>query len=417
MNLPDDFDAEVQVIGSMVVDPRVIPGVLDVVGSGDFSFSSCRAVFDAVKRLAGMGHDVDAVSVRHVLHGDKAAQDRLVESIGAVAFPSHAVGHAQKVRDLAGLRHLARIGQDIVTSATTAGAGLAETLELAEAGVFSVSRNGHEAVDWRATGDEVLTKLEYRSQADSVVTGLATGLKGLDERTTGLHPGWLTIIGGRPGDGKTSLALQIALHAAEEGEPVMFVSREMSGAELFTRAVCSKAGVSYTKIRRSTLAESDWQRILAAQGTVAELPIEMYDEGVETVGQIMSHVRRSKPALLVVDYLQLMRPDTAQARRDLDIAEITRGLKLLAKRCQIPVIACAQLNRGQVQKDGSMRLPELQDLRDSGSQEQDADVVMLLHRKDGRITQVLFRKFRHGPTGTDELYWYPDITAFSDGLR
>lgn len=418
MNLPMDQDAELQVVGSMVTDPEMVVPVLEVVGEKDFAFASCRAVFVAVKGLAQKGADVDAVSVRRALAGDTSAQERLVDAMNQTRFPRHGVRHAETVRDLAGLRAIIGVGQELVDTASSHGATFPRALEDAERGVFSLSRNGHHAADWSQATEAAMDRLEYRHQTDQLVTGLPTGLRTIDDRLTGLHGGWLVVIGARPGEGKTSLALQTALNVAELGTPVMFVSLEMSATELANRAICARAGISYTKVRRSTLAPSDWALFVKAQGELAELPVEIYDEGVETVGQITSRVRRSKPGLVVVDYIQLMRPDVVQPRRDLDIADITRGLKMLAKNADIPVVACAQLNRGNVQRDGTVRLPELQDLRDGGTQEQDADVVLLLHRKDKdpNITLALFRKFRHGPTGTDQLRWYADITRFADGI-
>ena len=415
MNLPKNQDAELQVVGGMIVDPSQVVPVLEVLDEEHFAYASCRAIFTAVKTLAGRGRDVDAVSVKEQLKGDVSAQERLVEAITGTMMPGHAVHHAEMVRELAGLRGIINVGQSMIDLGATPDIRFPDAIAEAERGVFSLSTNGYHRADWMQATSDALDRLEYRHTTDQVVTGIPTGLQALDQRLTGLHPGWLVVIGARPGEGKTSLALQIALHAAEAGTKAMMVSLEMSAVELATRAICARADISYTKVRRSTLQSSDWQRFVKAQGELAEMPLELYDEGIETVAQITSRVRRSKPGLLVVDYIQLMRPDVLQARRDLDVAEITRGLKLLAKSAQMPVIACAQLNRSLEKRES--RTPQMSDLRESGAQEQDADVVYLIHRKekDPRMVDAICAKFRHGPTGTDSLRWYADITKFADG--
>ena len=228
MNLPTSFDAEMQVVGAIVVDPSMFVPVSEVVAAEDFSFKSCRAVFDAVAELSKAGRDVDLPSVRRQLAGDQSAVERLIEAAGAVGFPRHAVSHAETVRDLAGLRRVAVVGQDLVNLATAEGTTFPDALETAERGVFGLTRNGHHAADWHEAMTQALDRLEFRHQTDNVVTGLPFGLRALDERTTGMQPGWLVIVGARPGEGKTSLALKVALHNAERGVPVLFVSREMS---------------------------------------------------------------------------------------------------------------------------------------------------------------------------------------------
>lgn len=415
MNLPMDQDAESQVIGAMLTHPDTIVPVLDILDAYDFAFSSIGKVFQAIADVSGRGDAVDPITVKAELAGDQGATDRLVQALdGSVGW--NVVSHAQRVKDLAGLRRLAALGSDVSSAACSPGASFRAVLDNAEASVFGLSRNGHASMDWSDVMDQALDRLEYRYSTDQVVTGIPTGLQKIDYRLTGLHPGWLIYIGARPGEGKTSLAMQIAVHAAEKGHRCLFVSLEMSGVELATRAVCARALISYTKIRRGVLDPADWQKFVTASGDLAQFPIDLYDAGTITVPQIMSRVRHTKPELLVVDYVGLVTPHRYQNRKDIELAEISAGLKAIAKDCGIPVVVPVQLNRNfSKREDKSL---SLEDLRDSGSFEQDADVVYLLQRveKDPHSVDLKCAKFRHGPTGVDRLRWDADITSFRDGF-
>lgn len=416
MNLPMDQDAESQVIGAMLTDPKVIVPVMDVLDAYDFGFASIGKVFAAIAEVSGRGEAVDPLTVKAELNGDQGAMDRLVQALDGSAFAYNVLRHAQRVKDLAGLRKLAALGADVSAAACDPGASFRQVLDNAESMVFGLSQNGHALADWSDTMDAALEQLEYRYTTDSVVTGIPTGLQKIDHRLTGLHPGWLVYIGARPGEGKTALALQLALHAAEKGHRVLFASLEMSGVELATRAICARAMISYTKIRRGALAASDWQRFVTASGELAGMPVDLYDAGKITVPQIMSRVRHTKPELLVVDYVGLVTPHRYHNRKDIELAEISGGLKAIAKEARIPVVVPVQLNRNfSKREDKSL---SLEDLRDSGAFEQDADVVYLLQRveKDPQSVDLKCAKFRHGPTGIDRLRWDADITSFRDGF-
>jgi replicative DNA helicase len=277
--------------------------------------------------------------------------------------------------------------------------------------------------------DISLTRLEMLYEKGDRITGLPTGYEGLDEIMSGLQPSSLVVVGARPAMGKTAFALGMASHAAlEVGRPVLFFSLEMSHLEITQRILSAEARVDSTKMRNGRLAEADWTKLSHAIGRLAEAPLFVDDDPQTTIMEIRSKARRLKSregdlALVVVDYLQLMTGRTSAENRQVEISEISRGLKILARELEVPVVALSQLSR-QLEMRADKR-PMLADLRESGAIEQDADVVMFLYRDeiynadspDRGTAEVLISKHRSGPTGMDRLAFLDHYTRFANMAR
>jgi replicative DNA helicase len=277
--------------------------------------------------------------------------------------------------------------------------------------------------------DETLDNIEALHERGDAITGTPTGYSDYDQLTSGLQPDALVVIGARPGAGKTSFALGMAAHAAiEASRPVLFFSLEMSRTELSQRLLCSEARVDSTRVRTGRLSEDDWRRISHGIGRLGDAPLWIDDNPNVTVMEIRSKARRLQSkvgplGMVVVDYIQLMTGRHGAESRQVEVAEISRGLKILARELRAPVVALAQLNRSLEQR--ADKRPMLSDLRESGSLEQDADVVTFLYRDelynadspDRGTAEVLVAKHRAGPTGTVRLAFLDHYTKFANMAR
>lgn len=411
--LPNDAESEMQVLGSLLLSPGLYPEIAAIVGSEDFYRSRHRLAWDLLETLHAEGTPVDPITFNQRLPFRNEEPLFVTDLLGAVTAASAGPYHAKRVRDAARLRFLALAGRDISEAACAPDAKLDVVLTEAEHAVFHASRNVRDGLSWDEALIATVDRIEHHHQTGSTMDGLETGLHALDNLLGGLQPGWLVYIGARPGIGKTALALQTAVDVAQRGLPVTIFSLEMSTEELARRAICRIAGISYSRVRHNQMTEKDWSKFVQAQTTLAGLPLHVYDNEVETVPAIASRVRQLRPALVIVDYVQLLKHPKARSRAE-EVGEVSRSLKLLARETRIPIVAPAQLNR---QPEGrEHKRPNLSDLRESGSLEQDADAVMFLSRKDddGTTTYLDLAKFRHGPVGTATLGWDPTVTKFYD---
>lgn len=407
MQLPRDVDSEEQVIGSLILVPDLWAEVSAILRLEDFSHAPHRRSWELLEAMHADGTPIDPVTFAQ-------RQDALYVSqlLDAVLTPSSAPHHARRVRDASRLRALAIAGRDVSEAACEPDAQLEKVLDQAERAVFAASHNVSDAVTWDQALILTTDRIEHHMQTRSTMDGLATGLEAIDGLTGGLQPGWLTYIGARPGVGKTALALQIATDVAQREHRVVVCSLEMSVEELARRAICRLAGVSYSRVRHNQMTEQDWSKFMHAQNTLAGLPIDVFDADVDTVPAIASRVRRLQPELVIIDYVQLMRQDRAKNRNE-EIGLVSRGLKLLARETGIPIVAPVQLNRAPEARED--KRPNISNLRESGSLEQDADLVILLSRQESGTTTTLdLAKFRHGPAGTATLGWDPSVTKFYD---
>jgi replicative DNA helicase len=257
------------------------------------------------------------------------------------------------------------------------------------------------------------------------IDGVPTGFTLLDNLLTGLHPGELVLVGARPSMGKTSFAINVATHAALKGFTTAIFSLEMPNDQIAMRVLCCEARVDMQKARNGTLSDDEWMKLALAIAPLANAPFYMDDTASLTPTQLRSRCRRLMMEkggldLIVIDYLQLMTTDSRAENRQLEVSEVSRMLKAIALELKVPVLACAQLSRANIQR--ATKRPMLSDLRDSGSIEQDADIVMFLHREsyyeesseETNIAEVIVAKQRNGPLGTVKLYWHDNYTLFED---
>jgi len=434
---PHNLDAEESLLGAMLLSRDAIVAATEVgLGADDFYKPAYGHVFDAITTLYGAGEPADPVTV-----ADELRRANLIEAIGGPAVlvslqastpaTSNAARYARIIGEHALLRRLIGVASEIAEIGYSVPDDVIAAVDRAESMVFDVAQR--RVTDTMAPIKELLdaslTRLEMLYEKGDSITGLATGYHGLDELLSGLQPSTLNIVGARPATGKTAFALGMASHAALEARrPVLLFSLEMSHLELTQRILSAEARVDATRMRNGKLAESDWTKLSHAIGRLAEAPLYIDDNPQATVMEIRAKARRLKSrigdlGLIVIDYLQLMTGRTRAENRQVEVSEISRGLKILARELEVPVVALSQLSR-QLELRADKR-PMLADLRESGSLEQDADVVMFLYRDelynpesaDRGTAEVLVAKHRSGPTGMDRLAFLDHYTRFANMAR
>ncbi len=401
----------------------------------DFYRPANQHIYDAIRALYSSGSPVDTVTV-----ADELRRSGLLEEVGGTgalhelqnATPSiSSSGHYAKiVQDTAMLRRLIHAAGDIAELAYGGPDDVAKVLDEAESKVFHIAEQ--RAVDSTRPLDELLAQamddLQITFDRGDSITGVPTGYTDLDELLSGLQRSSLYIVGARPAMGKTAFGLGLATHIAQQSHaPVLVFSLEMGHAELTQRILASEARIDSTKLRTGRLAEADWAKIGKAIGRL-EVPLFLDDNPRVTVMEMRAKARRIKArfgglALIVVDYIQLMSGGGPAENRQLEVSEISRGLKILARELEVPIVALSQLSR-QLEARSDKR-PMLQDLRESGSLEQDADVVMFLYRDevynpdsaDKGSAEVIVAKHRSGPIGTKRLVFMGQYTRFDNAAR
>ncbi len=431
---PHNLDAEASLIGAMFLDEIPIGLAIEQgLVAEDFYKPAHAHVYAAIRTLSGAAQAVDVVTVSEELR-----KSNLLDELGGLNFLldlqnatpsiSSAGRYIQIVRDTSILRRLIRGASDIADLGYSAPSDIRIAIDKAEQIVFAlgdeqISDSLHKLHD--LTG-QVAQILEDRFDAKQDITGAPTGYTKLDKLLSGLQPGTLNIVGARPAMGKSAFALGMAVSVARRtNQPVLFFSLEMSATELTQRILSAEAQVDSDRMRTGRLQDADWTKITNAINRL-EIPLYIDDTALITVMQIRQKIRRiniadGPPALVVIDYLQLMGGGTNE-NRQLEVAEISRGLKLLAREFNIPVVALSQLSRGIEQRQD--KRPVLADLRESGALEQDADVVMFLYREeaanpdasnnDKGLAEVLVEKHRSGPTGRIRLMFMKAYTQFVD---
>lgn len=409
--LPKDADTEREIVGALMAWPRLVSEVAAVLSPEDFTRPNLAAVYRAIVDLDARGLVPDVLSVNAAM-GTGVDPLMLRDLTSDVGVPEATIHHAQRLADLAVSRRLAVRLYDASRSviehpedpASMAAAVSGELLDI----------TAHRTTEGRsvvALIDEAVAQMEAGG-----VTGLATGFRGLDYTLGGMLDGQLILVAARPGIGKTSFVSAVAHNVAIAKHPTLFFSYEMSAEEIATRLVCSEAGVSYHEIRAGRASLDDWSNLVAAVGTFADAPLTIADAPGAKLADLRAQARRVKDlALVIVDYIQLMPSSSAKgANRQEQVGEISRGLKLLARELRVPVLACCQLNRGlEMRQD---KRPKLPDLRESGALEQDADVVILLHRDDQNPAhaELNVAKQRNGPTDVIKITFERQHTSFRD---
>ncbi|MDR1606580.1 MAG: replicative DNA helicase [Streptococcaceae bacterium] len=431
---PQDLAAEQAVLGAIFLDSERLIEVSEYLTADDFYKTAHQIIFRLMLRLQDERSPIDVLTVNSLLEsqGDLA-------TIGGIAYiaelatstptAAHAAFYAQIVAEKALLRRL--IGQltDSVERAYAQDEAADEILAAAEKGLISVTE-GRTRSGFRKISDIIdanYDEIERLSKLKTTVTGISTGFPALDEKTTGLHEGELIILAARPAMGKTAFALNIASNVGKLGQTVAIFSLEMPAESLVNRMVSSEGLIDAQALRTGKLTDDDWRNLIIAQGALADRSIYVDDSPAIKITEIRARARKlaqeqGNLGLILIDYLQLI-TGTGRENRQQEVAEISRQLKVLAKELKVPVVALSQLSRGVESRED--KRPKLSDLRESGSIEQDADIVAFIHREayyknanDPEVeidnkAEIIFAKNRSGETGTAELMWVGQFTKFT----
>ncbi len=429
---PQDIAAEQSVLGAMMLSKDAIADVVELIRENDFYRPAHATIYSAVLDLYGKGEPADAVTVSHELTrtGELArigGAPYLHTLVSMVPTAANAEFYARIVRERAILRRLVEAGTRIVQMGYTGEGEVDDVVDRAQAEVYEVTerRTAEDYLPLRDLMDGALTEIEAISNRGGQMVGVPTGFADLDSLTNGLHPGQLVILAARPALGKSTLGLDIARSASIKNNLTSCIfSLEMSRNEIIMRLLSAEAQVALHHMRSGSMSDADWTKLASKMGTVSDAPLFIDDSPNLTMMEIRAKCRRLKQRhdlrLVVVDYMQLMTSGKRVESRQQEVSEFSRSLKLLAKELDVPVIAISQLNRGPEQRTD--KRPMLADLRESGSLEQDADMVILLHREDAYEREsprageadFIVAKHRNGPTSTITVAFQGHYSRFVD---
>jgi replicative DNA helicase len=424
---PQNLEAEESVLGSMMLSAEAIADVVEVLGPGDFYRSANGKVFETLREIYGRGDPVDAITAveelkRRGLLEEIGGHLYISELVERVPTPAAAGSYARIVAETALLRRLISAAGEIMEMAYSAPEEPERVADRAEQRIYEVARHDEEGqvASLHQLVDQAMTDLEKIQNRESAFAGVPTGFRDVDALLSGMQAGNLIIVAARPGVGKSSFITNVARNVAVDAQrPVAMFSLEMSRWEIGMRLLCAEARVPWDSIRNKRVAADDWSRIAQAADTLHDAPLSVVDSGNVTLVDIRAKARRLAArrhlGVIMVDYLQLMSHTRRVENRQQEIAEISRGLKMLAKELEIPVVAVSQLNRDPERRQD--KRPQLSDLRESGALEQDADVVMFIHRDDSDpakkgLADLIVAKHRNGPTDTIPLTFLPHLTQF-----
>ena len=438
---PFSLEAEFSVLGGMLIDNDAVAKAIEIVDDSMFYREANRRLFRGMVRLFERGDVVDVITLNEELKKTDEFESAggapyLAELLDAVPTAANIDYHARIVRDKALLRRLIEAASDIIRDVHDQGErSVEQVMDQAEQRVFRVaeSHNRQGFVWIKEVLWPTFEHIERLQESAGGITGVPTGFRDLDRMTTGFQKGDLVIVAGRPSMGKTSWILNVAQNAAiEHNITVAIFSLEMSKEQLVQRFLCAEGRVDAQRLRRGKMSPEEYQRLAAAAGHLNTEPLWIDDSPGSTVLEMRAKARRLKAetdlGLLIIDYMQLMSGSRRVENRVQEVSEISRGLKALARELEVPVVALSQLSRAPEQRTD--RRPQLSDLRDSGSIEQDADLVMFLYRpeyyfgpvdKDGNSldgkAELIVSKQRNGPTGLVELYFHKAYTRFDSVTR
>lgn len=436
---PQNIEAEQAVLGAMLIDKEAIAKATEVLSADDFYREAHRVIFSAMLELYNKNEAVDMVTVTEILK-----RDNKLEDIGGIAYITSLANvvltaanvkyHAEIVAEKSVLRQLVRVSTEIAAMGYEANEDVGTLLDTAESRILEIS-NRKKKNDFTAINDilmDSVQSIESLLQNKGGLTGLPSGFADLDKLTSGLHPSDFIILAARPSMGKTALALNIVqnvalrAHKVIGGEPrsVAFFSLEMSKEQLVNRMLCAEAGIDSQRLRVGEMRDEDWTHLWDACDTMSRAKIYIDDTAGITAMDMRSRARRLKAEhgldLIVVDYLQLMQGSGKRNNsgdRQQEVSEISRSLKALARELDVPVLALSQLSRSVESRQ--VKRPMLSDLRESGSLEQDADIVAFLYREDyynpeteNKHTELIIAKHRNGPVDTVNLFFQKQFTKF-----
>ena len=461
--MPHNLEAEQGLLGSLLVDNRVVERVGDFLKHNHFFHPAHQRIYTAIQKLIDRNQTASPITLKGYFEQDQdlanvGGAEYLAELASSVVTIINAEDYARNIYELHQRRELILVGEDVVNESFDQNLDEEpmKVLQRAEGRLYEIAQSGETKGGFVSLRDSVKTAIEIAEKAfqtEGNITGVTTGLRDLDEKLGGLHKSDLLILAGRPSMGKTALAVNIAYNAAQkfadtggkEGGRVAFFSLEMSADQLATRILAEQSGISGDSIRKGNFREDDFRKFAQAAQKLSSVPLFIDDTPALSISAVRSRARRLQRQhgleLLVVDYLQLLTGTGSRQsseNRVLEISEITRGLKAIAKELQIPVLALSQLSRAVEQRED--KRPMLSDLRESGSIEQDSDVVMFVYREEyylsrsepsmdeadkyakwqekmGRahnVAESIIAKQRHGPIGTIRMHFEPSVTRFSD---
>ena len=433
--LPHDLVAEQSVLGAVFISPETMTSLADELTPDDFYKPANKIVFKTMLSLLEKGEPIDATTMISALtnQGDISnigGITYVVELVNSTPTSKNVEHYAKLVKEKATLRKVIADLSDSLSSAYQGDVSIGDIIAKTEKSLLDIS-NQNAVTGFRNVADILDTHMqivETRSQTDGFVTGLSTGFVGLDKITTGLHEGNLIILAARPAMGKTALALNVAKYVATiERKPAVIFSLEMGAEELIERMLASEGMVPAYHLKTGNLSTDEWKRLVQAQNNLYDAPIFVDDTAGIRISEIRSKARKLAQEMgglgvIMIDYLQLITGSKGENRQQI-VSEISRELKILAKDLKVPVIALSQLSRAVEQRQD--KRPMLADLRESGSIEQDADIVAFLYRdayyqkeqgdsqEANNVTELILEKNRHGSLGTVKLYFHKEYTKFS----
>jgi replicative DNA helicase len=431
---PQNIEAEESLISAILIDNNTLLDVIEILAAEDFYRTAHQKIYAAITDLFDKAEPIDLVTLANRLKekgqleeiGSASYLARLVDTVPLAVNAQH---YAKIVHDKASLRRLIEKANAIVKRCFEERGNTDEVIDFAESAIFEISEKKSQQAFYPLSKIILgnIETLEEKQGNRSLVTGVPTGFSRLDNLTSGFQNSDLIILAARPSMGKTALALNIARNAAVDSNiPVAVFSLEMSKEQLSLRMLCSEARIDSSRLRGGFFSMEDWHRLTDAAGILSESPIYIDDSASLTAMEIRAKARRLKMdkniGLVIIDYLQLMQGRASAERRDIEISEISRSLKALAKELDLPVLALSQLNRMLEQRTD--KRPRLSDLRESGALEQDADVVAFIYRDDvynkeednpnKGVAEILLSKQRNGPTGDIHLSFFNSFTRFEN---
>ena len=431
---PHSLEAEQSLLGSMLIDNRCVNDVIGMVRTDDFYLQANKEIYETIYEMFSYSQVIDPVTVLDKMRergvfDENTSTKYLMQLMEITPTAANAKRYAQIVHDKAMLRNLSGAASDIVETVYEGVGTAQDILEAAEKRIYAVRRgNSNDSLEHIGTVLlKVFDRLTELSESGSDISGLSTGLRDLDKFLNGLNKSDLMLLAARPGMGKTSLALNIALNVAKKypKQTVAFFSLEMSKEQLVTRLLSNESFVDNKKLTTGQLSIDEWTKIGIASSAMAQTDIRVDDNPSLSVAEMNAKCRRlDNLALVVIDYLQLMTSAGTKTsggeNRQQVVSDISRSLKIMAKELNVPVLCLSQLSRANESRTD--KRPMLSDLRESGAIEQDADEVLFIYREDyynkdtekQNVAEVIVAKNRHGETGTVELQWLPQFTTFAD---
>lgn len=432
--IPHDIVAEKSLLGAIMISEGIFPEIITIVRPKDFYDKNHQVIFETMMNLYDQHRPIDLLTLTSELKSIKKIKEiggapYLTELTNFVPSASHAKAYAEIVAKASVRRRLIKAGEGIAEKAFSDDANVDDLVGAAERELFEVSdkivKSDYTAMDEMLA--DAIERIEDLRKNKGALRGLKTGFRDIDKKTAGFQKGDLIIVGARPAMGKTTFAQNLAYNIASINKKgVLFFSMEMAKNEIVDRMISDVAGVDNWNIRTGNLSDDEFARISDAMGEMDEVPIYIDDTSSMTIMELRNKARRAMHdhdiGIVIVDYLQLIQgSDRYKGNRVQEVTEISRGLKILARELEIPVVALAQLSRNVTGRDDPR--PVLSDLRESGSIEQDADLVMFLHRPDyykqnddnyeeTHITELIIAKHRHGAVGKIELYFHPELLRF-----